>query len=99
MGKIAVALLAFVGIAVFLTASAIVNGWVLGILWGWFIIPVFALPALNIPQAIGLGIVVSWLTYHYEKSDDNTDWVHAVTTVIMRPIIVLLLGYIVTLYL
>jgi hypothetical protein len=97
MNKILLVVLGFVGILALVALSAIVNGWILGILWAWFIIPVFALPALNIPQAIGLGMVVSYITFHYTK-DEDTGWSRVVLTLIMRPIVALGIGYIVTLF-
>lgn len=38
--------------------SAVLDGWVLTNLWGWFVMPLFALPALGIAQAVGLSVVV-----------------------------------------
>lgn len=38
------------------------SGFVLSVLWGWFVVPVFHLPALTIPVAIGLGLIVGLLT-------------------------------------
>ena len=43
--------------------AVILRGWALSTLWGWFAVPIFHLPALSIPQAIGVSIVVSLLTY------------------------------------
>lgn len=42
------------------------NGFVLSVLWGWFIVPVFQAPTLRIPYAIGLAIVVSMLTHQID---------------------------------
>ncbi len=39
-------------------ASLLYGGWVLSVLWGWYVAPVFHLPLLLIGQAIGLNIVV-----------------------------------------
>jgi len=48
--------------------STAVNGWALMTLWGWFVIPVFGLPSLSIVQAIGVALVVSFLTKHTDTS-------------------------------
>ena len=43
------------------------RGLVLKVLWGWFMVPTFVqydLPALTIPSALGIGILISMLTYH-----------------------------------
>ena len=38
------------------------RGYVLSILWKWFMVPLFHLPALNIPFAMGLALIVFLLT-------------------------------------
>lgn len=40
----------------------IFKGFVLVDLWQWFLIPIFALPIINIPQAIGLAYVSALFT-------------------------------------
>ena len=42
--------------------SALMNGWALCKLWAWFIEPTFGLFPMSIPAAIGLALVVSYLT-------------------------------------
>lgn len=44
------------------TIAPILNGLAISTLWGWFVVPVFYLPALNIPFAIGLGLLISYMT-------------------------------------
>ncbi|PID31435.1 hypothetical protein CR983_01280 [Candidatus Saccharibacteria bacterium] len=34
-------------------------GWVVTVLWGWFVTPTFDLPELNIPTAIGVYLILS----------------------------------------
>lgn len=43
--------------------SFILNGYVLSVLWGWFIVPTFGAPELGIVPAIGLVLVVGILTH------------------------------------
>ena len=45
-------------VALFFVLSPVVNGLVISMLWGWFIVPVFHLPALPLIGAIGLALVV-----------------------------------------
>jgi len=59
---------AFVGTMIF---SAIFNGYALSVLWGWFIVKTFSLPALTIPTAIGVAMVVSYLTVHLDTSKED----------------------------
>lgn len=47
-------------IALFVVAP-IVSGLALSILWGWFVVPVFSLPSLSIPAAIGLTLTLQVL--------------------------------------
>jgi hypothetical protein len=43
----------------------ILNGWVLTYLWNWFVLPLFPqMPMLTLWPAVGLAIIVSYLTFH-----------------------------------
>lgn len=44
------------------------SGWVLSVMWGWFVVPVFHLPDLTVWQAVGLSCIVAFL-----KSSSNND--------------------------
>ena len=76
----------------FVTVLAILRGWVLSILWGWFIVPFFGLPVLNIPYAIGIALVISYLTVSSSKKNDDIDYWRSTAT----PLFALLIGWIVT---
>lgn len=60
-------------IAIVIVWGAFWTGLTLSALWGWFITPVFGLPALSIAQAYGLALVAWALrgTRHEPKSDDG----------------------------
>lgn len=49
------------------------SGLTLSVLWGWFVAPLFALPALSIAQAYGLALVVRAArgAWNYEKSKEG----------------------------
>ena len=87
------------GIALLIAVASIWRGYVFSVLWGWFIVPTFALPALSIPLAIGIAMVVSFLTYqfHHNKDDRKTgDKVAAaVGTIILYPLLTLGIGWVV----
>ncbi len=87
-----------VGFAAFLAIGAIVNGYVFSILWGWFVVPVFHVPELGVATAIGLSMVVTYLTAHYDgdkaKDPEAKSWAPLAYTV-MRPLVALGLGAIV----
>lgn len=84
------------------------GGWVLSLLWGWFLVPVFHLPVLTVLQAIGVTLVVSLLTHRYsfnefagtssqEGMDEST-----MSAILMNnfgyPTIVLSLGWLIHLF-
>jgi hypothetical protein len=56
----------------------IVNGWALSLLWDWFVVSTFDVPSLSIPIAIGLSIVVGYLTASApdldKASKPKSDW-------------------------
>lgn len=53
--------------------NATINGWAFSVLWKWFIVSTFGLPALSIPVAIGLLLTVGFLMPPTEgKVDDST---------------------------
>lgn len=74
--KAVITLLGCVGIIfilpIMLVFGSIVNGFVLVSLWDWFVIPLFeSAPELTIPYAIGLCMIVSYLTYHYVSIEEK----------------------------
>lgn len=74
--------------------SAIVHGWVLSKLWLWFLVPIFGLQPLNITQAIGISIIVGFLTHQVDIKKGKDDKVK-LFLVLINPFIILLFGYIV----
>lgn len=79
----AIALLAF---------GAVWEGWVLSVLWRWFLVPLGA-PALSIPAAIGVAIIVGMLTHQSSKTDDE-DWAAKISAIFLGPPMMLLVGWI-----
>jgi hypothetical protein len=95
MNKFLSALGVFIAVVVLIPIS----GLVVQILWGWFIVPVFAVKALTIAQAIGLSIVTHFLTYQSVHVEDTKTTSHKIFVTYMRHAMVLLVGYITTLFL
>lgn len=56
-----------VGVGLIFLAPVVVRD-----LWNWFVVPVFAAPALTYATAFGLGALKGLLTYRYKKSE--ADW-------------------------
>lgn len=96
-----------IGIAfiLLLVLSAIINGFVLSILWSWFIVPLFGLPTLTIPQAIGISMIVSYLTRHSVLSgnEKQREWLDVISDliswVIAYPLFVLFTAWVVVQFL
>ena len=44
-------------------------GFVLSVLWGWFVVP-FGVMALTIPHAVGLAFVVRLFTINFERVEE-----------------------------
>lgn len=47
------------------------KGYVLSILWGWFIVPYFGVAALSVPMAIGMVLIAGFLTAQYIHIEDE----------------------------
>lgn len=79
---------------------AIFQGWVLTVLWGWFVVPTFALPKLSIAVAIGLTLIVGMFKSYQVKNEEKStedkvvEWVAG----ILVPLFILFLGWIVHLF-
>jgi len=91
---------AIVGVPLLIALSAIFNGYVLKVLWGWFIIPIFHLPQLSIPSAIGIALVVGYLTKQTndckEKERTGGERIsRAILEAVLRPSFALFFGWIV----
>ena len=65
----AVTVFVLVGVFVLIPVLLIWKGFALSVLWGWFVAPLFGLPLLSIPSAIGICIVVGLIRYRYDASD------------------------------
>lgn len=88
----------FTSIGIVFTITAILNGFVLVYLWAWFVVPIFAAPALSIPQAIGLMLVVQFLKSEFDnnakKEAKASETLAAVAAwIIGKPVITFLIGY------
>lgn len=53
------------------TVLYIINGVVLKLLWVWFVVPTFGLPALTLPVAIGVMLIANVLTSHHTPLPKN----------------------------
>jgi len=82
-----------------LAVGVLLNGFVLSILWGWFIVGVFGLPALTVGQAIGVSMVIGFLTYQQTHDSAKKSWAEVLSAglglAILKPLITLAFGWVV----
>lgn len=57
----------FIGVPV----SSVYSGWILSIVWRWYVVPITGWPALSVASAVGVGCVASLLTYHAGSGKDD----------------------------
>jgi hypothetical protein len=80
--------------------ASILNGWALSVLWGWFFVPTLGLPELGIVQAIGIAMVVGYLTYQHidtqpKDGEAMGKIVSAVIQSVARPVFAVTFGWVV----
>lgn len=90
----------FVGLIGLLAISSLWRGYVLTVLWAWFVVPTFGPPALAIAPAIGLAMVVSFLTHQSDatkepEGDFSARMAKALAYALVMPAFVLGIGWIV----
>ena len=81
---------------------AMLNGWAISTLWGWFIVPVFHLSLLTMKQAIGFGLVISYLTstpahaatQKKETKDQFTNTLIIIVYNITKPLLAVAVGWV-----
>lgn len=66
--------LSILGLLIILPAIWIWNGYVLMILWRWFIIPISKLPSIGILEAMGIDLVVALLTFTPSMKRETNHW-------------------------
>lgn len=93
-------------IVTFLTAialSSVIHGWALMKLWGWFIFPYFDVPMITIPVAIGISLIVGMLAIKPDQINSSEkrsseDAIGQLIGNMLSPIVVVFIGWIVTLF-
>lgn len=93
LGKLALAILNMA----YVIGCNIFSGFVLSILWGWFIASTFGLPALTIPLAMGIMLVIGYATKQVDfNNQDREDYQKRVNVVmIVKPLAALAVGYVI----
>lgn len=91
-------LLVALGLPMLMTIGFFWSGYVLSVVWGWFAVPLFHLPPLSIPAAIGVSLVIGFLTNHRtgnEAKNDDVQWYTLLGYSLARGLFVLGIGYVV----
>jgi hypothetical protein len=97
--RLALAVLGFLGVCAFIVLSNILSGWALVIMWGWFVVPIFGLPKLSVVSAMGVSLVVSYLTHQLDfKKGEEEDWSTKISLCVLKPIMFLGVGLIIRQY-
>jgi len=81
---------------------ALWRGFVLSVLWGWFIVPFFGLSPISVPLGAGLSLMIAVLTDTFIplRDEDRVETIrYACFAGIIMPTIHLLLAWIVRLFL
>lgn len=77
--------LILIGGSVSTVVGVIMRGWVLTILWSWFITPLFSLKEIGIVNAIGLSIVAAYLTKQTTHCEDKRESHEKIIEMLLSP--------------
>jgi hypothetical protein len=88
---------------VVITLGVIYSGYALSIMWGWFLVPALGAPAISVSYAIGITMVVRYLTSGTETEPDDgkssmEKLIKHIVIAVLKPSFALAFGYIVTLF-
>lgn len=89
---IAIAFVVAIAVAT-ITLASILEGLVLSVMWGWFLVPLGA-PKIGVALAIGVSLIVGMLTHQHSKSEDG-EWVEKIVGAFLGPLLILCIGWIV----
>lgn len=67
------ATLAILFMLAMIVPSVMWRGYVLSIMWGWFLVPTFDLPLLKIAPALGISAIFGFMSPSCKKEDDDSD--------------------------
>ena len=97
--SLAVKLWKLVGILALIPISFFLSAYTVQSLWEWFVAATFNLPLLSIAQALGLSLIIGYLTksthYYVDKEGAHTS---RLINSILKPLVVLGVGYLIHSY-
>lgn len=83
-----------IAVLISIPVTAIWRGYVLTMMWAWFVMPL-GVRALGVAQAIGLAMIVGFLTHQRRPNDPTHTLMDAVVAAFLTPAIALGLGWVV----
>lgn len=91
-------LLGCLTLPIIMLIAVVWGGWVLSVVWNWFMPAIFGLPYLTVVEAMAVSLIVSWLAKATVPSKEGRDvWVaygELIGTAILAPAFVLIVAYI-----
>lgn len=63
----------FIGLIATVILSVVLTGLVTSVLWGWFVVPL-GVAAITVPHAIGIGMLVTFLTTNVSEERKTRDF-------------------------
>jgi hypothetical protein len=82
---------------VYIAVVAILQGFVLKVLWGWFLVKSLHAPNISVAAAIGISLVVGMLTIPYQRRSEE-EYIEMMIHEAYNPILILVIGFIVHLF-
>lgn len=77
--------------------TSVWSGYVLSVVWGWLVVPIFHLQPIGILGAVTLSLIVGFLTRqdtsHLAKDPDKSIYGQAVINAFLYPLIVLIFAW------
>jgi hypothetical protein len=85
-----------IGKFLFGCATTAFEAWTITMLWSWFVVAVFGLPALSIPAVLGLEMLVKTFMFNPYKNDlKDMDSTAAIIQHLVVSVVALIAGYVI----
>ena len=82
------------GAMVLMIPAYIIHGWIITLIWAWFVVPYFHVSPIHIPVAIGFEMLVLMLRPVHFTNTKDSKWWSIWVTVYISPFLVLLVAYV-----
>lgn len=86
-----------IGVIGIITLAVIWRGFVLSVMWGWFLVPI-GLPNIGLALAIGISATVAMMTHQATQSTEKSDGGKALIALFVGPLLLLGIGWVVHQY-